>query len=186
MNLLTVMCQATRHPAAFPLRSINTKSVVKALSQFISVFGIPKMIQSDKGTNFTSRMFSEILKQLRVKHHLSSAYHPQSQGALESFHLMLKSLLRSYCTELQRNWEEGLPWLLLAALEVTQDSLGFSPNDLVFAHKVRGPLAVLKDGLEETKPPVNLIDYINGFRRRLLLAWKCATKNMSKAQTRMK
>ena len=74
----------------------------------------------------------------------------------------------------------------MAARAVTQDSLGFSPNDLVFAHKVRGPLAVLKDGLEETKPPVNLIDYINGFRRRLFLAWKCATKNMSKAQTRMK
>lgn len=28
--MLTVMCQATRYPAAYPLRNINTKSVVKA------------------------------------------------------------------------------------------------------------------------------------------------------------
>ena len=28
--LLTVMCQTTRYPAAFPLRSINTKAIVKA------------------------------------------------------------------------------------------------------------------------------------------------------------
>jgi hypothetical protein len=40
--LLTVMCQATRYPAAFSLRTITSKSVVKALTQFISTFGIPK------------------------------------------------------------------------------------------------------------------------------------------------
>ena len=131
-------------------------------------------------------MFGEVLKQLRVKHSLSSAYHPQSQGALERFHQTLKSLLRTYCLELQRDWEEGLPWLLMAAREVSQDSLGFSPNELVFAHKIRGPLSVLKDGLQGSDPPVNLIDYINGFRRRLFLAWQCAKKNLGRSQARMK
>lgn len=33
--------------------------------------------------------FSQVLKQLKVKHHVSSAYHPESQGALESFHQTL-------------------------------------------------------------------------------------------------
>lgn len=84
-----------------------------------------------------------MLQQLRITHQQSSAYHAQSQGVLERFHQTLKSLLRSYCTELGRDWEEGLPWLLLAAREVSQESLGFSPNDLVFGHIVRGPLAVL-------------------------------------------
>ena len=42
--LLTVMCQATRYPAAYPLRSITTKAVLKALTQFISVFGIPQVV----------------------------------------------------------------------------------------------------------------------------------------------
>ena len=165
--------------------SINTKSIVKALSQFISVFGIPQVIQSDHGSNFTSKMFAEVLTQLRVKHKTSSAYHPQSQGALERFHSTLKSLLRTYCSELQRDREEGLPWLLLAAREVSQDSLGFSPNELVFAHKVRGPLSMLKDGLQVAALSVNLIDYVHGFRLRLFLAGRCAKKNMAKAQTRM-
>lgn len=44
--LLTVMCQNTRYPAAYPLRSITAKSVVKALTQFISVFGVPRVIQT--------------------------------------------------------------------------------------------------------------------------------------------
>ncbi len=116
--LLTVMCQSTRYPAAYPLRAISARAVVKALSQFISVFGVPKIIQSDQGSNFTSRLFEQVLKQLQVKHYKSSVYHSQSQGALERFHQHLKSLIRSYCTELQADWEEGLPWLLLAAREV--------------------------------------------------------------------
>ena len=126
--LFTVMCQATRYPAAYALRTITTRSVVKALSQFISTFGLPKVIQSDRGSNFTSKTFSAALKQLCIKHNLSSAYHAQSQGVLERFHGTLKALLRAYCVELKRDWEDGLPWLLLAARAVVQDSTGFSPN----------------------------------------------------------
>ncbi len=133
MYLFTVMCQTTRYPAAYPLRNITTKSIMKALTQFMSVFGIPKVIQSDRGTNFTSGMFADMLKKLRITHAQSTAYHPESQGCLERFHQTLKSLLCSYCTELGSDWEEGMPWLMLAAQEVTQESTGFSPNDLVWS-----------------------------------------------------
>ena len=184
--LLTVMCQATRYPAAYPLRTITTKAVVKALTQFISIFGIPKVIQSDQGSNFTSHMFAQILKQLKVKHNKSTAFHAQSQGALERFHQTLKSLLRAYCTELSADWEEGLPWLLLAAREVVQESTGFSPNDLVFGHKVRGPLAVLRDGFVPEEPPRNLIEYINGFRFRLYRAGELARVKLEASQRNMK
>lgn len=184
--LLTVMCQTTRYPAAYPLRTITTRSVVRALSQFISVFGIPKVIQSDQGSNFSSHLFYQVLKQLHVKHNKASAYHAQSQGALERFHQTLKSLLRSYCTEMKGDWEEGLPWLLLAARGVTQESTGFSPNDLVFGHKVRGPLALLCDQWKETEIPKNLIDYVNGFRHRLYAAGVLANQKLSSAQCKMK
>lgn len=184
--LLTVMCQATRYPAAFPLRSITAKAVVKALSQFVSVFGIPKVIQSDRGTNFTSHMFAQVLKLLGVTHNLSTPYHAQSQGALERFHQSLKSLLRAFCVELARDWEEGLPWLMLAAREAVQDSTGFSPNDLVFGHSVRGPLAVLKSGLVSSDAPTNLIDYVNGFRHRLYTAGCLAREKLQLAQSDMK
>ena len=184
--LLTVMCQSTRYPAAYPLRSITAKSVVKALTQFISVFGIPKVIQSDQGTHFTSTLFSQVLKELGVKHNLSSAYHAQSQGALERFHQTLKSLLRSYCVELSQDWEEGLPWLLLAARGVLQESTGFSPNQLVFGHMVRGPLTLLRDEIGLSEPPLNLLDYVNGFRHRLYVAGERARDNLASAQRKMK
>ncbi len=106
--LFTVMCLNTRFPAAYPLRSTTSHSIVRVLTQFISVFGIPQIIQRDQGSNLTSHLFQQILKQLHIKHNQSTAYHVQSQGALERFHQFLKSLLRAYCVQLDQDWEEGL------------------------------------------------------------------------------
>lgn len=58
---------------------------------------------------------------------------------------------------------------MLSAQEVLQESTVFSPNDLVFGHTVRGPLAVLRDGLAEVDPPKNWIDYVNGIQTALLV-----------------
>lgn len=111
------------------------------------------MIQSDQGSNFPSHLFTQVLKQLKVRHNQASPYHAESQGALERFHQTLKSLLRGYCVQLNHDWEEGLPWLLLAAREVVQESTGFSPNELVFGHTVRGPLTLLCDAVVKPEPP---------------------------------
>ena len=137
------MCVNTRFPEAVPLRKMTTRSVTQALIKFFLLIGLPKVIQSDRGTNFTSRVFANALKQLKIKHNTSSAYHPESQGALERYHQTFKSMLRAYCLELGASWKEGVPWLLLASREVVQESTGFSPAELVFCHKPRGPLAVL-------------------------------------------
>lgn len=183
--LLTVMCQSTRYPAAYPLRSVTTKSILKALTSFMSIFGIPKNIQSDQGSNFMSQHFSNVMRQLKVTHNISSAYHPQSQGALERFHQTLKSLLRSYCFELDCDWEEGLPWVLLAIREVVQESIGFSPNELVFGHTVRGPIAVLADEWKTSDPPENVLDYVSSFRYRLYETRAIAQRKLGKSQGKM-
>lgn len=45
---------------------------------------------------------------------------------------------------------------------------------MVFGHTVQGPGAVLQDDWKTLPPPVNLADYVNGFRRRLYEAVKQA------------
>lgn len=142
--LLTIMCCATRYPEAIPLRNITTKSVTKALIKFFTTFGLPKYLQSDQGSNFTAKLFDHVLKALAIKHQTSSAYHPESQGALERWHQTLKGMLKKYCMDTQADWDEGVPFVLFAIRETTQESLGFSPADLVFGHSVRGPLKVMK------------------------------------------
>lgn len=55
--LLTLMCSATRFPEAIPLRRITAPVVNKAILKFFTTFGIPKVIQTDQGTNFQSKLF---------------------------------------------------------------------------------------------------------------------------------
>lgn len=53
---------------------------------------------------------------------------------------------------------------------------------MVFGHKVQGPLTVLCDKWLSGEPPVNLIDYVNGFWHRLYVAGQLAKQNVEKAQ----
>lgn len=77
------MCATTRFPEAILLRNITARPVVMALTRFFSTFGLPRTFQTDQGTNFKSTLFKQILVTPNVKHTMSNAYHPQSQGALE-------------------------------------------------------------------------------------------------------
>lgn len=66
---------------------------------------------------------------------------------------------------------------------MVQDSLGFGPNELVFGHKVRGPLAVLHNGLKEgPDPPQSLLQYVDGFRQWLFIAGQMAKENLLSKQ----
>jgi len=97
--ILTVMCPTTRYPEAFPLKNISAKSICKNLVHMFTTFGIPQEVQSDRGSNFTSELFSKVLQELGIKQTLSTAYHPESQGALERWHQTLKSMLHKFCLE---------------------------------------------------------------------------------------
>ena len=82
---------------------------------------------------------------LGIEQYTSSACHPESQGVLERFHQILKNMIRIYCLDFEKDWDEGVHLLLLAARETVQETLGFSPFELVFGRTVRGPLKLLKE-----------------------------------------
>ena len=185
--LLTVMCVTTRFPEAIPLRRITAPAITKALTKFFTTFGLPKTVQTDQGTNFLSRTFKQTLQSLGVSHSVSSAYHPESQGALERWHQTLKSMLQRYCHDTGKDWDEGVPFVLFAIRDAKQESLGFSPAELVFGHNVRGPLKVLKEQLmSSSSPRSSLSDFVVQCKERLHHASAVAKEALSSSQERMK
>uniref|UniRef100_A0A673M0U5 Integrase catalytic domain-containing protein n=1 Tax=Sinocyclocheilus rhinocerous TaxID=307959 RepID=A0A673M0U5_9TELE len=182
------MCLSTRFPEAIALRKITAPSIVKALVRFFSTFGLPKIVQSDQGTNFMSNVFKQVMKTLAITHRTSSAYHPESQGALERFHQTLKSMMRKYCLETGNDWDEGIPLLMFAVRESVQEALGFSPAELVFGHQVRGPLKILKDKILENdvSAKTNVLDYVTKFKDRLNKVCSLAKESLANAQQGMK
>ena len=69
-------------------------------------------------------------------------------------------MLRTFCLEFENDWDEGVHWQMFAIREVVQESLGFSPLELVFAHTVRGPLKLLKEKWLDVEGETNLLDFV--------------------------
>ena len=126
--------------------------------KFFTLVGLPKTVQSDQGSNFMAGVFQQVLYQLGIKQNVSSVYHPESQGALERFHQALKTMLRAYCLEQHKDWDEGIPMLLVAVRESVQDTLGFSPFELLYGREVRGPLHLMKECWLTEDEPNNHLD----------------------------
>ena len=154
--------------------------------KFFTKFGLPRILQSDCGSNFTSREFANNMKELGIQHITSSPYHPESQGKIERFHQTMKSVLKKYCMESGYDWDKELPFVLFAFRSAPSESLGFSPFQLVFGHCVRGPLDVIRDCWEEDESHVDLLSYISTLGSKLSHAWGYAKDHLVKSKNSMK
>ncbi|XP_068208700.1 uncharacterized protein [Palaemon carinicauda] len=173
--MLTIMDRTTRFPEVIPVRGIKSGIVIKHLMDFFSRYGLPREIQSDQGSNFTSREFQAKMNELGIKHNLASSYHPESQGILERFHSTLKNALTKYCLDHVEEWDKDLPLLLFASRSAPSESLGFSPFQMVYGHNVRGPLDLLREHWEGGSGKINSL-YI----------WQWAQNNLTTSQTKVK
>jgi hypothetical protein len=72
-------------------------------------FGLPDKILSDRGPQFTSGMFRELMKKLGIQTMLSMAYHPQTDGTTERFNQEIEAYLSIYCTSHPEDWVDALP-----------------------------------------------------------------------------
>ncbi len=155
--ILTMVDYATRYPEAVALRSIDTETVAEALVEMFSRVGVPSEILSDRGTQFTSALMREVGRLLGVKQLHTTPYHPQANGLVERFNGTLKGMLKKMCEERPTDWDRYLPAILFAYREAPQDSLGFSPFEMLYGRTVRGPISILKElwtneeGEEEVK-----------------------------------
>ncbi|KAL2095752.1 hypothetical protein ACEWY4_007900 [Coilia grayii] len=184
--LLTIYDVATQFPEAVPLRSIKAKPILHALICFFSRFGLPKQIQSDRGSNFVSGVFQDVLCELGIEQVTSSAYHPQSQGAIERYHQTLKTVIKAYAVQHSGDWDVALPLLLFALRDSVSEATGFTPFELVFGHEVRGPLRMVKERLVQEACEENVLQYVATFRDRLAAACQVAQANLKGAQDHMK
>ncbi|GFO12379.1 Pol polyprotein [Plakobranchus ocellatus] len=135
-----VLEQTSRWPEVIPLSGISSTDCAKALIRnWISRFGVPLDVTSDRETQFTSTLWGEIANQLGVQLHRTTAYHPQFNGLVERLHRTLKAALKA---RLQGpNWADELPWILLGLRTAPKEDIGSSAAELVY----RTPLTVPGD-----------------------------------------
>lgn len=185
--ILTICDYATRYPEAIPIPNTEAITIAKELASVFARVGIPDEILTDQGSNFMSNLLQEMYLMFNITHLRTSPYHPQTDGLTERFNGTLKTMIREFAANNQRDWDEHLPYLLFAYREVPQESTGFSPFELLYGRRVRGPLDVLKEawvGYEVEKENVSV--HVLEMRRCLEEMSELVKENVTKAQKKQK
>jgi len=140
--LLTAVDHLTGWSIAVPIASKKSATVWQAFNEhLVAVYGIPAVLVTDNGGEFTHKAFEAWLKEMGIRHHLTSPYNPQANGACERFNGTLQKLLLKLTGGDSRKWTHFLAEALYA-YRIAPTPSGPSPYQAIFGQKPRLPRAL--------------------------------------------
>ncbi|KAK3544108.1 hypothetical protein QTP86_001806 [Hemibagrus guttatus] len=128
-TVMVVVDRFSKGCKLIPLKGLPTamQSAEAMFSHVFRNFGLPEDIVSDRGPQFTSRVWGSLCARLGIGVSLSSGYHPQSNGQAERLNQEIGRFLRTYCSREQHRWSEFLPWAEYAQNSLIHSSTGLTP-----------------------------------------------------------
>ncbi|XP_015937141.1 uncharacterized protein LOC107462965 [Arachis duranensis] len=125
--------------------------------QVITRFGIPEVVISDNGTQFTDKKFTEFLSGLGIRQRFSSVEHPQTNGQVESANKVILSGLKKRLDNKKGAWADELASVLWSYRTTEQSSTKETPFRLTYGVDAVIPVEIgepsprlLLKGVEET------------------------------------
>lgn len=178
--VLTLQDELTRYVQAYPIPDKEATTVAKQLLHFCQHYGIPNRFHSDQGTEFLNNVIKQLIKFLGANQTFNTAYHPQTNGALERFHATLRDHIRMYHSRRLKNWDEIIPFAIMCHNTSVNSSTGYTPHELLFGYKPR-PFYSMKI-IPEYRP----CDYLRDLNERLRVARDSALKHCERMKERAK
>jgi hypothetical protein len=140
-------------------------------------FGLPDKIISDRGPQFASKAFIELLKLLGIRSALSTAYHPQTDGTTERVNQEIEAYLSIYCASHPEEWPQALHTLEFTHNNRRHADRQHTPFELMFGES---PIAIPLS-FENTKYPTmeNKMKTLLHNREEALAAHELARSRMA-------
>ena len=177
----------TRWCEAFPVPSVEATVISRLLvDEVIARHGAPRVLLSDRGKNFLSKVVADVCKIFQIHKVNTSSYHPQTDGLVERFNSTLCQSLSMYVSKNQKDWDDFIPLVLFAHRTSVLEAIGDSPFYVLYGREPRLPVDV------KYLPPVaddvttSVFEHRKRIVERLELAQNLARENLQRAQQKMK
>lgn len=142
--ILVVADYFTKWTESFPMPNIEAETVAKIIvTEFLCRFGLPRQIHTDQGTQFESRLFQEMCLLLDIDKTRTTPYHPQSNGLVERFNRTVLGMLTKYVSADRNDWDEKLPFLMMAYRSSIHESTGYTPSRMMLGREAELPIDLL-------------------------------------------
>ena len=109
------------------LNGVTAEQVIVHTKSIFAGHGIPEVVISDNGPQYTSEAYAKFAKDYQFHHITSSPYCPQSNGEAERAVGTVKNLLK----------KSDDPYLALLAYRATPLQNGYSPSELLMCRMLR-------------------------------------------------
>ncbi|KAL0199234.1 hypothetical protein M9458_007774, partial [Cirrhinus mrigala] len=128
-TILSIIDRFSKACRFIPLAKIPTAMETAELlcNWVFRLYGLPEDIVSDRGPQFSSRLWSSFFSLLGVNVSLTSGYHPQANGQVERLNQELTRFLRTYCHNQQDTWSRYLFWAEYAQNSLRKPSTQLTP-----------------------------------------------------------
>ena len=159
-----LMCidRFSRWPECIPVKDIRSETIINAfINGWISRYGVPNCIITDRGSQFCSRSWTDLMQFLGIEHRTTLAYKPEQNSLIERFNRTLKSALRSM--EDPRNWYAYLGYILLGLRSSLKEDLGMSASEMIYGTPLRLPGQLVDPRI--SKSTTDPHTYVNGLIR---------------------
>ncbi|SPC66394.1 related to pol protein [Ustilago sp. UG-2017b] len=128
-SILVIVDRLTKFAILAPTyKTVTAKQTAVLLhGHMVRLFGYPDHMVSDRGRQFISGAWKAFTEQMGVKHSLSTAYHPQTDGQMERVNQVVEQYLRMYCNYEQNDWADLLDTAAFVYNNTVHNSIGVSP-----------------------------------------------------------
>jgi len=186
LYILVIVDYFSKWVEAYPLPDKTTHSVADKLVDVVSRFGVPKQLHTDQGGEFTSKVIQEMCDMLGIDKTRTTPYHPSSDGLVERTNRTVQNVLKT-CVNLDRNnWDDMLPFVLMAYRATEQESTGCTPNLVMLGREVCTPADVQFVPEDEEVDHMCVTAYVQWMKVAMGEAYELCRTNLGKAAKKQK
>lgn len=179
--ILVLMDHFSKWCEAFPTKDQKATTVANLLlNKVFSRFGPPVVLHSDQGANFESNLMHELCDIMGIAKTRTTAYHPQCDGQVERQNRTLQDMLSAFVSDHGDDWDEWVDPVVFAYNTSRQESIGYSPYEVIFGRVPRMPLE-LELGVPLHNPAKHT-EYTRSTRRIINDIREIARNNLVKAR----